>query len=72
MTTEPESTKSHADWNKAKPDVIPRPTYWPAAMAFGLTLLLWGLVTSPVVLGVGFSVIVVSLIGWIGEMRHEQ
>ena len=54
------------------PTSIPRPTYWPAAMAFGLTFLLWGLVTSPVVLGVGVVVFVVSLVGWIGEMRHER
>ena len=52
--------------------MIPRPTYSPAAMAFGLTLFFWGLVTSPVVLGVGLLVVVVALIGWIGEMRHEQ
>jgi hypothetical protein len=59
------------DWNEPKPAVIPRPTYFPAAMAFGLTFLLWGLVTSPVLLLVGLLVVVVSLAGWIGEMRHE-
>jgi hypothetical protein len=59
------------DWSRAKPDVIPRPTYAPAAMAFGLTLFFWGLVTSPVVLGVGLVVVVASLAAWIREMRHE-
>jgi hypothetical protein len=75
MTTETESTpppRSRKDWGIPRPEVIPRPTYFPAAMAFGLTLLLWGVVTSPVVLGVGLVVVVVSLIGWIGEMRHEE
>ncbi len=62
---------SNEDWSKPKPETIPRPTYFPAAMAFGLTFFLWGLVTSPVVLAVGVLVVVVSLIGWIGEMRHE-
>jgi hypothetical protein len=61
-----------AEWDKARPDVIPRPTFFPAAMAFGTTFLLWGLITSPVVLAMGSLLIVVSLVGWIGEMRHER
>ena len=60
------------DWNVPKPDRIPRPTVWPAAMALGITLFAWGLVTSPVVLGLGFVLLVVSLGGWIGEIRHEK
>lgn len=71
MTSGPKSTKPPSDWNAAKPDVIPRPTYAPAAMASGITLLLWGIVTSPVLLGAGGVVMTLSLIGWIGEMRHE-
>jgi hypothetical protein len=63
---------TNEDWSKPKPDTIPRPTYFPAAMAFGLTFLLWGIVTSPVVLGVGGVVIALSLVGWIREMRHEE
>jgi hypothetical protein len=60
------------DWVKARPEVIPRPTFFPAALAFGTTFLFWGLVTSPVVLGMGSLLIVVSLVGWIGEMRDER
>ena len=56
---------------KPKPDTIPRPTYFPVGLAFGITLLLWGFVTSPVVLGMGLLVFIVSLAGWIGEMRHH-
>ena len=59
-------------WSKPKPDVIPRPTYAPAALAFGITLLFWGLITSPVVLGMGVLVFTVALVMWIGEMRHDQ
>jgi hypothetical protein len=74
MSTPPESAPAPAneDWNKPRPDVIPRPTYFPASMAFGITLFLWGFVTSPVVLGVGLVVFAFSLAGWIGEMRHER
>ena len=56
---------------KPKPDVIPRPTYFPIALAFGLTLLFWGFVTSVVIVGIGLLVIGVSTAGWIGEMRHD-
>lgn len=60
------------DWGKPRPAIIPRPTYWPAGTAFGITFLFWGIVTSPVVTGAGCVVLVVSLVGWIGEMRHER
>jgi hypothetical protein len=56
---------------KPKPYTIPRPTYFPVALAFGVTLLLWGFITSPVVLTMGVVVVIVSLAGWIGEMRHD-
>lgn len=55
----------------ARPAVAPRPTYAPAAMAFGVTLLFWGFVTSPVVLGAGLVVVVLALTAWIREIRHE-
>jgi hypothetical protein len=41
-------------------------------MALGVTLLAWGIITSPVVLGVGVALFAVSLAGWIGEIRHEH
>jgi hypothetical protein len=69
--TEPEGQKQ-LDWSRPRPEVVPRPTYWPAAMAFGITFTLWGIVTSPVVLGAGGLVFGVALIGWIGELRHDQ
>ena len=78
MTTEPKSAPPAAaggkeggkeDWGKPRPDVIPRPTYVPAAMAFALTLTFWGLVTSPVVLAMGLVLFALSLAGWIAEMR---
>jgi hypothetical protein len=70
-----ESTKlptPDADWSPAKPDLIPKPSFWPAGMAFGVTFFFWGFVTSLVLILVGLALITVSLIGWIGEMRHEH
>jgi hypothetical protein len=60
------------DWNIPRPARIPRPTAWPAGLALGVALFAWGLITSPVVLGLGFALFAVSLAGWIGEMRHEH
>ncbi len=58
-------------WNVPKPEHIPSPSYYPAGVALGVTFLLWGIVTSLVVVAIGATVLVVSLTGWIGEMRHE-
>jgi hypothetical protein len=61
-----------AGWNKAKPDFIPRSTAWPAALALGITFVAGGVITSPVVLGVGVLLFALSLAGWIVEIRHEH
>jgi hypothetical protein len=69
----PETAESpNADWGDARPEIIPNPTAWPAGMAFGITLFIWGFVTSMVLIIVGLTVMTVSLVGWIGEMRHER
>jgi hypothetical protein len=66
------ATDSRSDWSLARPEIIPQPSFWPAGLAFGLTFLFWGFVTSMVLVLVGLAVVVVSIIGWIGEIRHEQ
>jgi hypothetical protein len=75
MTSEPDGPKPQVVADavvEAKPEASARPTVFPASMAFGITLLLWGIVTSPVVLSAGALVIVASLIGWIGEIGNER
>jgi hypothetical protein len=69
---EKKSEEPRDDWSVPLPAEIPRPTYAPAAMAFGLTFFLWGFVTSPVVLAAGLIVTVAALASWIGEMRHGE
>jgi hypothetical protein len=61
----------HDDWSTPQPARVPEPTYWPATLALGIVLLLWGVVTSVVISAVGLLVTVVALGGWIGAMRHE-
>jgi hypothetical protein len=63
---------SKEDWSIARPEIIPRPTAWPAGVAFGITFLMWSLLTSTVLSVAGLAVLVASLAGWIGEIRHEE
>jgi hypothetical protein len=64
-------TEPRTGWNKPRPEHIPESTPWPLGMAAGITLFAWGFITSPIVLGAGFLLMVVSLFYWIGELRHE-
>lgn len=69
----PETTPPrHDDWSLPKPEVLTKPSWWPAALAMGATLFFWGLITSIIVLIVGLVVSTISLAGWIGEIRHEH
>ncbi len=61
-----------SDWNIPRPEVLPRPTYAPAGVAFGVVFLLWGILTSYIVSIVGLIVFIVSLAMWIGEILHER
>jgi len=63
--------KPDADWEKAKPEVLPKPTYWPFFLAMGLAFTFWGLLTTWVVLVAGILIFIVSLMGWINILRHE-
>ena len=56
-------------WNRPKPEHVPRPTYWPAVLALGVTFLVWGLITTYIISAVGLVLFVIALAGWIGEMR---
>jgi hypothetical protein len=50
----------------------PQPTYWPAVLAIGVVSLLWGIVTTFIISGVGFVLTTLAIYGWIGELFHEQ
>jgi hypothetical protein len=66
------ATALRPGWSVPHPEVMPRPTFWPAALAFAVTFLLWGIVTSPIITIVGAILLVVSLSGWIGDIRNER
>ncbi len=44
-------------------------SYWPLALAIALFVILLGIITHPIVLGVGIVIAVVAIIGWGLERR---
>jgi hypothetical protein len=66
------SPVAHPDWEQLPPEHLPRPTYFPAGLAMGITFLFWGLITSLVVFLVGLALFLASLAGWITEIRYER
>lgn len=49
---------------------VPAPSVWPAVLGLGLTLLLFGIVTSLVFSALGALLIIWALWGWIKELRY--
>jgi hypothetical protein len=41
-------------------------------LALAITLLVWGLVTSLIITGVGLTLFAVAIAGWIRAIRHER
>lgn len=58
-------------WARVSSGKMPEPTIWPAVLALGTVLFLWGLVTSFIMTATGLILLAVSLAGWLREMRHE-
>lgn len=59
-------------WNWVEHEGLPEPTYWPAVLAFGITLIFWGILTSWIISGVGLIVFAVAIAGWIGDLSHDH
>lgn len=67
-------------WHKPLPEHLPKPGYWPAIMALGITFMLWSLAvgfnevlsTIIILFLVGLSMFAVALVGWIGDLRDER
>ncbi len=55
----------------ADPEEIPRPTFWPVFMAFGVLFLFWGLITSFILSSVGVIVMAVAIAGWISDLNNS-
>jgi hypothetical protein len=75
MATEiskPAPPEPHPGWTVLPPEKLPEPGVWPVTMALGITFLVWGLVTSLIITGVGVALFAVALAGWIRDIRHER
>ncbi|MEO6904217.1 MAG: hypothetical protein ABI315_13845 [Bacteroidia bacterium] len=59
------------EWEKAKPEKLPEPTYWPFFTAMGIAFVFWGLLSSWVILVAGLLIFIISLTRWINILRHE-
>ena len=49
--------------------ISPQMSYWPFALAVALAILLLGIITHPVIFGIGVVLTAVSVIGWGLERR---
>jgi hypothetical protein len=59
-------------WHAVEREPLPRPTYWPAALAFAIVLLAWGIATTWLISAVGAILLAASLAGWVGELLHDH
>lgn len=66
------SQSARPGWTPLPLEHLPLPTYWPSGLAFAITLIFWGLITSWVIITVGILVFIISLAGWIQDIRHER
>jgi hypothetical protein len=65
-------TNVRPGWEQLPPERLPRPNFFPAGVAMGTTFIFWGLITSWVILAVGFGLFAASLAGWIYEILRER
>lgn len=59
-------------WKPLEGGHLPSPTFWPAGLALAVTFILWGLISSWVVLVIGLWLFAASLGGWVADIRHER
>jgi hypothetical protein len=71
-TSKPTPPELPPGWSIPEPAKLPEPCIWPATLALGITFLVWGLITSLIITGVGVMLFAVALAGWIRDLRHER
>ena len=71
-TSKPVPPESYRGWSVLPPEKLPESGIWPVTLALGITFLVWGLVTTLIITGVGVVLFAVALAGWIRDIRHER
>jgi Cytochrome c oxidase subunit IV. len=59
-------------WTPLPMEHLPAPTAWPAGFALAIALFFWGLIASWVLIAIGGILLIASLAGWIGDIRHDR
>lgn len=70
--TTPKQEDLPPGWTVPQPAELPEPSIWPAALSLAIMFIVWGLVSSLIISGIGLVLFAVSMIGWIREIRHER
>ena len=55
-----------------EPIHLPDPSYLPVIVAAGTTILLVGVVLSPILVVIGLAITVVAIARWVGQTRAEM
>ena len=58
------------DWAEPERRNEPKPTYAPFLLALGITMVFWGLTTSPVMSAGGFAILAWALWMWIRDIAQ--
>lgn len=57
---------------KPDPETLPESSIWPISTAFGVMFLFWGFISSLGLSILGFLVLIVSISGWITELKPKE
>lgn len=50
-------------------EIMPRPSYWPLALAISVVIMLFGTIAQPIIMIIGLILVIGSIIGWSVERR---
>ena len=70
MADEVRVTEAEAE-EAGEPIHLPGPSYQPVVLAFGLTLVVTGVVIYPVMSVIGLVIVLVTLYMWVRDTRRE-
>ncbi|MGN6163935.1 MAG: hypothetical protein ACTHOF_05270 [Flavisolibacter sp.] len=64
--------ENEVEFVKAKPEILPAPTYMPFVLAVSVLFLAWGLLSTWIISLAGVIGICISVYGWIKTMLYER
>ena len=51
---------------------LPGPSYLPVVVAFGITIVVVGIVLSPFIVAVGLVIALIAIVRWVRETRRDM